>query len=88
MRKIRVTGIHGGIVLHRSPIQSLDPVCDLAMELCEQLDRGVFPFNRNKAPLTDHGFKDATTDPDRLVRLLSKSGTAPDAYAHFDAESR
>lgn len=46
-----------------------------ALELAE---RGipVFPCRPNKAPLTDHGHKDATTDPERISALWNRH---PDA---------
>ncbi|GAB1411203.1 bifunctional DNA primase/polymerase [Desulfovibrionales bacterium] len=36
----------------------------------------VFPVGINKRPLTAHGFKDATTDPDAIRALFSMQGVA------------
>lgn len=36
----------------------------------------VFPVGINKRPLTAHGFKDATTDPDAIRAFLSMAGVA------------
>lgn len=36
----------------------------------------VFPVGINKRPLTAHGFKDATTDPDAIRAFLSMRGVA------------
>ena len=36
----------------------------------------VFPVNIHKRPLTAHGFKDATTDPDAIRALFSMQGAA------------
>jgi hypothetical protein len=50
-------------------------LADTAAEIAEELGP-VFPCKANKAPLTTHGFKDASDDSDKIYELFSK---APEA---------
>jgi hypothetical protein len=50
-------------------------LADTAAEIAEEFG-AVFPCKANKAPLTTHGFKDASDDPDIIYKLFSK---APEA---------
>jgi hypothetical protein len=50
-------------------------LANTAVEIAEEFG-AVFPCEANKAPLTAHGFKDASDDPDKIYELFSK---APEA---------
>ena len=45
-------------------------LADTAVEYAEEFG-AVFPCKADKAPLTTHGFKDASDDPDIIYELFS-----------------
>jgi hypothetical protein len=49
-------------------------LADAAAFLCQQWP--VFPCGANKRPVTEHGFKDAATDPEEARRLFAIPGAA------------
>jgi hypothetical protein len=46
-----------------------DDVCRLAQNLARNCGYAVFPCNDDKTPACPHGFKNASTEPDRITRL-------------------
>lgn len=50
---------------HTAPFQSGPSLLDHALEYASK-DLAVFPCSRDKKPLTEHGFKDATTDHSQI----------------------
>ena len=50
-------------------------LADTAVELAEEYG-AVFPCNAAKGPLTKHGFKDASDDPDIIYELFSRASNA------------
>jgi hypothetical protein len=50
-------------------------LADLAVELAEDFGP-VFPCSVDKAPLTPHGFKDASDDPDKIYSAFSAAPSA------------
>ncbi len=56
-------------------IEELGRIIDAALSLASK-GKPVFPCGINKRPLTSHGFKDATTDPDAIREMFSRPGVA------------
>ena len=56
-------------------IEELGRLIDAALSLASK-NKPVFPVGINKRPLTAHGFKDATTDPDAIRALFARPGVA------------
>ena len=54
-------------------------VLTAAIETARLLKRGVFPTNKSKAPLTEHGFRDAVSDPAHIKTLFAEH---PDATGY------
>jgi hypothetical protein len=52
--------------------RSRDSIVAAALEIAE--DFPVFPCNADKRPITAHGFKDATRDPEEVEKLFRKPG--------------
>jgi hypothetical protein len=50
-------------------VSALSEVCQLTQNLARNCGYAVFPCGEDKRPTTPHGFKDASTDPDRIAWL-------------------
>ena len=51
-------------------------LAEVAVCIAEAHGYPVFPCNADKEPLTPHGYKDASTDPDKIRRMFAKAGAA------------
>jgi hypothetical protein len=50
----------------------VDDVCRMAIALATNCGYAVFPCRNDKRPATEHGFRDASTDPAKIFRLWQR----------------
>ncbi|MEC7369604.1 MAG: AAA family ATPase [Pseudomonadota bacterium] len=51
-------------------------ITELALSISKRYEVPVFPCNEDKSPLTPHGFKDASDDPERIQELFNNPRAA------------